>query len=289
MRMRKWYGGVLIIALTVILLLQYTLMGNSPQKQPPHAFGNHPANSSELNVSGSVSLVKEKKVVNHREEAHLVAVDGLDDLYVLNNISKEDSNALLVWAHMYPLLSRSDALPETAQGIKEASSAWKDLWSAIEEDKAAKFNNTNSESGNQELKDCPFSVSTFNKTVYSSGCILEFPCGLVEDSSITVIGIPDGHNGSFQVEFVGSQLPGEREPPVVLHYNVSLPGDKLTEEPMIVQNTWINETGWGMEERCHAHASTNIQKGAFHFLSRTIFVFFCVQLHWRVYSAHYTF
>lgn len=259
--MRKWYGGVLIIALAVILLLQYTLMGNRPQKQPPHRFfGNHPANTSKLKDSDSVSSVKEKKVLNHRKKAHLIDVEGLDDLYALNNISKEDSKALLVWAHMYPLLCRSDALPETAQGIKEASSAWKDLWSAIEEDKASKFNNTQSENGNPEAKDCPFSVSTFDKTVYSSGCILEFPCGLVEDSSITVIGIPDGRNGSFQVELVGLQLPGEREPPILLHYNVSLPGDKLTEEPVIVQNTWTNETGWGKEERCHAHASTNIQK-----------------------------
>ncbi|RVX21691.1 Hydroxyproline O-galactosyltransferase GALT3 [Vitis vinifera] len=196
--MRKWYGGVLIIALAVILLLQYTLMGTAPRSSP-----------------------------------HI----GLDDLYALNNISKEDSKALLVWAHMYPLLCRSDALPETAQGIKEASSAWKDLWSAIEEDKASKFNNTQSENGNPEAKDCPFSVSTFDKTVYSSGCILEFPCGLVEDSSITVIGIPDGRNGSFQVELVGLQLPGERG---ASHF---------------IALQW-----WGKEERCHAHASTNIQK-----------------------------
>lgn len=270
--MRKWYGGVLITALAVILLLQYTIMGNRPQKQSPSSFfGNLPANTSKLKHNDSV---EEKKDVHHRKKAHLVYVEGLDDLYALNNISKGDSKALLVWAHMYPLLSRSDALPETAQGIKEASSAWKDLRSAIEEDKASKFNATRSRNRETEFKDCPFSVSTLDNTVYSSGCVLEFRCGLVEDSSITVIGIPDGHNGSFQVELVGSLLPGEAEPPIILHYNVSLPGDKLTEEPVIVQNTWTNETGWGKEERCHAHGSTNIPKGILYCFSRTIFGLF---------------
>ncbi|KAK9288222.1 hypothetical protein L1049_016671 [Liquidambar formosana] len=228
------------------------------RKQSAYNFFN-PTNGNDLKDSDTVksSQMKLKTVLNPKKKPHLINVEGLNDLYTLKNISEEESKTLLVWAHMRSLLSRSDALPETAQGIREASIAWKDLLFTIEKDKASKvaFN-----SSNNEEKDCPFSVSRFNDTISSNESILELPCGLVEDSSITVVGIPDGHRGSFQIELVGSLLSGEGKPPIVLHYNVSLPGDKLTEEPVILQNTWTNEFGWGKAERCPAHGSTNTMK-----------------------------
>lgn len=263
--MKKWSGGMLIIALTMILVFRYSLVGNQserksqkqPQKQTAESFF-HPTDGADLKDRDKVKSSQKqlKKSLNSMKKPHLISVEGLDDLYALKNVSQDESRSLLVWDHIHALLSRSDALPETAQGIKEAAVAWKDLLSTIENDKASSTSNGN----NNEDKNCPFSVSKFNETIFSNGRILELPCGLVEDSSITLVGIPDGHRGSFQIELVGSPLSGKSRPPIILHYNVSLPGDNLTEEPVIVQNTWTDELGWGKEERCPAHGPTNTLK-----------------------------
>ncbi|KDP29247.1 hypothetical protein JCGZ_16636 [Jatropha curcas] len=259
-RMKKWSGGMVIIGLAAILVLSYGLMGTQPQKKQSayDFFRNHPANDSHSKDTGrlSPSHMDIKKATKSSIRPHFVNVEGLNDLYASNNISKEESKALLVWSQMRLLLSRSDALPETAQGIKEASVAWKDLLSMIEEDKTMK----SSKIDKPEDKTCPYSLSTINRTTSSNGTILEIPCGLVEDSSITVVGIPDGHNGSFQIALEGSKLLEDQNPPIILHYKVRLPGDNMTEEAFIVQNTWTNEHGWGKEERCHAHGSARNTK-----------------------------
>jgi len=91
--------------------------------------------------------------------------------------------------------------------------------------------------------------------------ILRVPCGLIEDSSVTLIAIPDGKQDGFQVELVGSDEP---DPPVILHYSVVLPGDNFTKEPVIIQNTWTYELGWGKEERCPNHGSPNNAKGIYY-------------------------
>ncbi|XP_075656453.1 hydroxyproline O-galactosyltransferase GALT3 isoform X1 [Castanea sativa] len=256
--MKKWTGGMCIVALAAILVLRYSLTGIQPQKQSAYDFfRNHPTNDSQMKDSGTIksSKMEVKKVSKSLKKPPLKDIEGLSDLYASKNISEEESKALLVWAHMRMLLSRNDSFPETADGVKEASIAWKDLLSTIEIKKASKFSNSN----NSDDKNCPYSVSTLDKTAMSDGVILELPCGLVGDSSITLVGIPNGENGSFQIELVGSQLSGEPTPPINLHFNVSLPGDNMTEEPFIVQNTWTSEAGWGKEERCPAHGSAIIK------------------------------
>ncbi|XP_021807772.1 hydroxyproline O-galactosyltransferase GALT3 [Prunus avium] len=253
--MKKWSGGLLIIALAMILVFRYcSIVKIEPPKQSPKQsasdfFGNHPTNDSFI----TSSEIKVKKEAESYKKPHFIEVDGPNELFASHDIFKEGSRALLVWPHMRPLLSRSDALPETAQGVKEASMAWKDLLSAIDKDKASKL----SKSDSQEDKNCPFSVSTFDKIVSRDGVILEIPCGLIDDSSISLVGIPDGHSRSFQIQLLGSQLAGEPEPPIILHYNVSLPGDNMTEEPFVVQNIWTHDLGWGKEERCPSHRSAN--------------------------------
>ncbi|KAF3456419.1 hypothetical protein FNV43_RR01069 [Rhamnella rubrinervis] len=198
--MKKWSGGVMIMALAMILIFSFSLVGKQPQKQSTYNFFHyHPENDSLTRDSGFImpsnSEVKVKTVpkpsTKLSTKPHLVNVEGLSLLYDSHNISQGDSKPLLVWAYMRPLLSRSDALSETAQGVKEASVAWTDLMSTIEEQKASEFNNS------------------------------------------------------------------ESKPPVILHYNVNLPGDNMTEEPFIVENTWNAELGWGKEERCPAHRSAN--------------------------------
>ncbi|BBG93025.1 Galactosyltransferase family protein [Prunus dulcis] len=253
--MKKWSGGLFIIALAMILVFRYcSIVKIEPPKQSRKQsasdfFGNHPTNDSFI----TSSEIKVKKEAESYKKPHFIEVDGPNELFASHDIFKEGSRALLVWPHMRPLLSRSDSLPETAQGVKEASLAWKDLLSAIEKDKASKLSKSNS----QEDKNCPFSVSTLDKIVSRDGVILEIPCGLVDDSSISLVGIPDGHSRSFQIQLLGSQLAGEPEPPIILHYNVSLPGDNMTEEPFVVQNIWTHELGWGKDERCPSHRSAN--------------------------------
>ncbi|CAB4293072.1 unnamed protein product [Prunus armeniaca] len=253
--MKKWSGGLFIIALAMILVFRYcSIVKIEPPKQwrkqsASDFFGNHPTNDSFI----TSSEIKVKKEAESYKKPHFIEVDGPNELFASHDIFKEGSRALLVWPHMRPLLSRSDALPETAQGVQEASMAWKDLLSAIDKDKASKL----SKSDSQENKNCPFSVSTLDKIVSRDGVILEIPCGLIDDSSISLVGIPDGHSRSFQIQLLGSQLAGEPEPPIILHYNVSLPGDNMTEEPFVVQNIWTHELGWGKEERCPSHRSAN--------------------------------
>ncbi|XP_018814250.2 hydroxyproline O-galactosyltransferase GALT3 isoform X2 [Juglans regia] len=257
--MKKWFGGMFVLALVMILVLRYSLMGIQPKKQSAYSFfKNHPANESQKKDSGSIrsSEMQVKKVAKPSIKTPLVNIEGLSDLYSSKNLSEKESKALLVWAHLRTLLSRSDALPGTAEGVKEASIAWNDLSSTIEKEKSSKYSNTN---GSKD-RNCPYSVSILDQTALNGVVILEIPCGLVEDSSITLVGIPDGHHGSFQIELVGSQLSAEPTPPIILHFNVSLPGDNMTEEPFIVQNTWTSEAGWGKEEKCPARRSVNIVK-----------------------------
>lgn len=270
-RMKRWSGGMLIMALAVILIFRYSLIAAQPQKernQPQKHraydfFRNHPANDSRTKSSISVKSPKMevKKMQKPVKKPHLINVDGLDDLFAPRNVSEEESNSLLVWTHMRFLLSRSDSLPEMAQGIKEAAIVWKDLLSVIERDKVSK----SSDNDKTRNRTCPFSVRALDQPLSNDRLILELPCGLVEDSSITLIGIPDGKSRSFHIELVGSQLSGEPSSPIVLHYNVSLPGGNMTEEPFIVQNTWTSELGWGKEERCPSHGSANSQTGTFSF------------------------
>ncbi|XP_044498380.1 hydroxyproline O-galactosyltransferase GALT3 [Mangifera indica] len=262
-RLKNWSGGLLITALAIVLFFSYSFIGtgtqpqqlNEDQNRKPKQkqsgydfFRNHPGNESDTQIE-----VKKTPIVVI-QKPHIVNVEGLGDLYARNNISEEEAKPLLMWARMCLLLSRSDALSETAQGIKEAAVAWKDLLLTIEKEKAAKSNDSG------EVKTCAFSISKLDEKLSRDGNVLELPCGLVEDSSITVVGIPDGRYRSFQIELIGSQLSEELKPPIVLHYNVSLPGDNMTEEPFIIQNTWTTELGWGKEERCPSHGSANTLK-----------------------------
>lgn len=255
--MKKWYGGTLILALATILALRYGLMNTQPKKQSARDFfRNHQTKDSHSRSSESL----ESKVAraSEPERPHLINVEGLRDLIAPDYISKRGSEALLLWSHMHPLLSRSDFLPETIQGVKEASIAWGDLLSAIKAEKTIKVGNTN----NSKHEVCPSSVSSPDKISPTGGIILEIPCGLVEDSSITLVGIPNGEQGGFRIELLGSQAAGEPNPPIILHYYVSLPSDNMSDESFIVQNTWTNEQKWGKEERCPAHLSGS-HKGIF--------------------------
>ncbi|KAM3268102.1 hydroxyproline O-galactosyltransferase GALT3 [Capsicum chacoense] len=260
---KKWAGCLLIIGLALVLLVRYSIVeksysiveksgsseGESPQKQSAYGFFNdHP----DINEGPKDVELKPVELVTFKEKPRLIDVEGLNDLYCLSNFSREESKALLAWSKMRLLLSRSDGLNGTAEGVKEAAIAWKDLVSFIEKSKASQVETEND--------DCPYSVTAFNTATLRDGSNLRIPCGLVEDSSITVIGIPDAKQESFQIEVVGSKLPEETKHPIVLNYNVILPGANLTKDPLITQNTWTNDSGWGKVEKCPDHGSTDVIK-----------------------------
>ncbi|KAK4773140.1 hypothetical protein SAY87_028159 [Trapa incisa] len=258
--MKKWSGGMMIVALAVILVVRYSLLGTKvtkAQKQSAYDFfHSHPPADSTPARTATPLRSSVKHVGKPSRKPSLVNFEGLNILYSLKNVSTDDYKSLLVWTQMRALLSREDALPEAAKGIKEASVAWIDLYSDVKNEKSSVIKMVEQEEDRQCL---PF-VSRFSDMNSSGEVVLKIPCGLIEDSSITLVGIPQGRRGSFQVNLIGSQVLGEIEPLIVLHYNVNLPGENMTEEPFILQNTWSNESGWGKEEKCPAHGSINSLK-----------------------------
>ncbi|CAI9119050.1 OLC1v1020711C1 [Oldenlandia corymbosa var. corymbosa] len=270
--MKKWSGGVLVGGLTLILVLRYSFIGKIaiPPRQLPQPqqkqqqqkqsayefFNNHPPDTpsnADATLPPKDSVLE---LLNFRgKPSFLPDVEGLNFLYnSLGNFSLDDeeSKAMLVWARMRFLLSRSDALPETAQGIKEAASSWKELLSTIQDMKATPELRGG---GNvtQNRRYCPYFVPAFNNGTIEKRSTLQIPCGLIEGSSITVIGIPDAQKDGFEIELLGSELPSEEKPPIVLQYKVFLPGQNLTKEPFVVQNAWTNVPGWGKDEKCPDH------------------------------------
>lgn len=243
--MKKWSGGVLITALALVLFLSYTLIGRSesPKKKQSAAYDFFNPQPPEPDPNASASAETKTETT----KAHLRSLRELDDLYSLGrNLSRLNPPALLAWGQMKFLFPRSDALPQTDQGIKEALVMCRDLLVMIEEEEGE-------DKANSNARDCPGYVNTPTPTNHNSQS-LEIPCGLVEDSSVTVIGIPDSHarQHSFQIELIGSPFEGTA-PPIVLRYTVVLPGENLTKEPLILQNGWTQESGWGKEERCPPH------------------------------------
>lgn len=243
--MKKWTGGVVIICLALILIVSYSFIGKSQasKKQSvydffnPHQVEDHiisdPNPNDDPKPEGLLHTIWPKPKFRN--------LQGLNELYCLGkNISRQDSSsALLAWGQMKSLFPRSDALPETAQGIKEAVTMCKELLLMIEKNKAL------------ELGDaaCPRFVAASNATLLNQKeSRVEIPCGLVEDSSVTVIGIPDS---SFQIELMGSG----RKPPIVLQYKVLLPGHNFTKQPVTIQNSWTQQSGWGKEDKCPHHAA----------------------------------
>lgn len=157
---------------------------------------------------------------------------------------------------MRALLLRSDALPGTADGVLEASIAWKELVVSLGdriEDKEASF--VLPDAAQLEKRSCPFSIG-------GNGNSVAIPCGFVEDSAVTLVGYPVGVNGSgrFWIQLAGSGLPHAQ--PFVLHYNVSFGEDG----PALAQNSRTPEKGWGVWEFCPAYGFGSIEsnlKGSF--------------------------
>lgn len=159
--------------------------------------------------------------------------------------------SLVVWAHMRDLLSRPDTLPAVSDGAREASIAFKSLLASLSLQKNSSFDSSLSDKNS-----CP-------STVQGNSSRIDVPCGLVEDSAVTLVGVPIGKNGSsqFGIELIGSDLGTNKavatERPIVLSWNVSLD----PKQPVIYQNFWLPENGWGELDMCPGTRSISTNDG----------------------------
>ncbi|KAL0857994.1 hypothetical protein Bca101_063148 [Brassica carinata] len=220
-RTRNWSVGISIMVLALIFIIRYEQSGHKLTTE-----------IDEFDIEG-------ESVQEPAKKPHLITLEDLDYLFSNREEEEDEANGLLVWSHMRPFLERPDALPETGQGIEEAALAMKGLVSLINKEKRA----SSSASGMVSMKarrTCPDFVNAVDVDLSGLRPVLELPCGLTEDSSITLVGVPDEHSKSFQIQLVGSGI---------FRYGVNF------SKPSIVQNTWTEKLGWGEEVRCPCHGS----------------------------------
>ncbi|XP_062111601.1 beta-1,3-galactosyltransferase GALT1 [Humulus lupulus] len=255
--MKKWYGGVLVASLFMLLVLRYGLMkdpiGESYLTTP---FSSNTSNVNPLEWLSAFSPPAVQNPVNTLQVIPTKTI--IFDLFAQRNISDVEQKSLQTWDHLKHLIDHAQGLPNAVDAIKEAGGAWNNLMASVEEEK---LSTNESSQGRAKEKQCPYFLNKMSGTeLNNSDYKLQVPCGLTQGSSITVIGIPNGLLGNFRFDLTGEPLPGEPEPPIILHYNVRLHGDKITEDPVIVQNSWTAAHDWGEEERCPSPSPENEKK-----------------------------
>lgn len=257
--MKKWYGGGLIASLFMLLVLRYAFMKN-PMRD---SYLRSPFSSNSTNPLEWISAGILPAVQNPENASQVISADSIvSSLCEPKNFSKEEQQSLHTWDHLKYLINHTQVLPNALEAIKEAGIAWTSLLASVEEEKRQYSNESSLKKAKE--KQCPYFLNKMNATeLDSSDYKLRVPCGLTQGSSITMIGIPDGLLGNFRIDLTGEPLPGEPDPPIILHYNVRLHGDKITEDPVIVQNTWTIAHDWGEEERCPSPAPEKNKKGKY--------------------------
>ncbi|GLU09425.1 hypothetical protein SLE2022_262870 [Rubroshorea leprosula] len=254
--MKRWYGGVLIASLFMLLVLRYGIMKN----RIGESFLNSPLSFNGSNPLEWVRATGPPAVQNPENGSQVISIDAIIlRLFARKNFSSEEQQSLLTWNLLKHLVNHSHSLPSGLEAIKEAASAWGSLMASVQQQRLGHTNE--SSAGRGKGKQCPHFLNKMNATeLDNSGYKLGVPCGLTQGSSITFIGVPNGVLGNFRIDLTGEALPGEPNPPIILHYNVRLHGDKITEDPVIVQNTWTIAHDWGEEERCPSPSPENSKK-----------------------------
>ncbi|KAG6496865.1 beta-1,3-galactosyltransferase GALT1-like [Zingiber officinale] len=251
--MKIWSGGVVLGFLFTLLILRYGILENPLAERLLQSHLSH--NSSEH--LEWVASENAPAIQNPGDGYSVVSANVIaQHLFTQRNLSETGKQSLQTWYHLHHLVNHSIGLPQAVEALGEASSAWESLMAVIE-------GKNSSQSNLQKDKDkqCPYSIKNMNASGFADGTFkLKIPCGLIQGSSITIIGTPGGLVGNFRIDLVGTALPGEPDPPIILHYNVRLQGDKLTEDPVIVQNTWSATNDWGEEERCPSSNTDSSKK-----------------------------
>lgn len=272
-KMKNWFGGALVGSLLVLLILRYGFIENHISESPLSS----PITSNTSDTLKWLQGGTSPDVQTPQQSDRVVSTDILvSSLFRQRNFSKEVQTSLRTWNYMKNIIDYTQSLPNAVEAIREAVFAWDNLVNSTE--KEENFGTNNSVVLKEKEKQCPYFLNKMNATEFGEkGYRLRIPCGLIQGSSVTVIGIPNGLLGNFQIDLTGESIPGEPNPPIVLHYNVRLSGDKLTEDPVIVQNTWSVAGGWAAEERCPSMVPDNTKKG--NYLCQYLLNFF----EWREY------
>ncbi|KAE8716096.1 Beta-1,3-galactosyltransferase 15 [Hibiscus syriacus] len=253
--MKKWYGGAVVASLFMLLLLRYGFMKNPVEE----SYLMNPFSFNGTNPLEWVRFTAPPALQNPGNASQVISFDIIAlSLFAQRNLSKGEQQSLLTWNLLKNLINHSHALPNGIEAIKEAGSAWNSLMASVEEEKLGYVNDNSSRKAKE--KQCPQFLNKMNATEPESHFKLRVPCGLTQGSSITIIGIPNGVLGDFRIDLTGEALPGEPDPPIILHYNIRLHGDKITEDSVIVQNTWTLAHDWGEEERCPPETSEKNNK-----------------------------
>ncbi|XP_065854958.1 beta-1,3-galactosyltransferase GALT1-like [Euphorbia lathyris] len=254
--MKKGLLSFLIVFLFVMMVLRAGVMKNSFRERTLlNPIGMNLSNPLELTDLGPSPAFYSPNSASHVVSTGTV----VSSLFIRRNFSYEIQNSLLTWHHMRHLVNYSQGLTNAMGAITEAQGAWESLVDYFM--KREQGNVNKSSLHDVKEKKCPYFLNIMNDTEFGDdGYKLRIPCDFIQGTAITIIGIPNGLLGSFQIDLSGKPLSGEPQPPIILHYNIRLLGDKLTKDPVIVQNTWTTNHDWGGEERCHSSVPEDNKK-----------------------------
>lgn len=247
--MKKWLASVLLGSFLVMLILRYNVMIKSPFRNNSLR-RNMTVNTTDPRLKWVQPSVPE--AVQYPEAVNRVVLSDslVSGLFLERNFSDEVQSSLLTWNQMKHIGNYTKGLPKALEAVREARVAWENLLDTVAKKQQIEANESSVDKNVKE-KQCPYFLNKMNAADFGDkGYKLRIPCGLIQGSAITIIGTPDGLLGSFRIDLTGEPVPGEPDPPIILHYNVRLQGDKNTEDPLIVQNTWTAAHDWGEEERC---------------------------------------
>ncbi|XP_017239779.2 beta-1,3-galactosyltransferase GALT1 [Daucus carota subsp. sativus] len=244
-KMTKWFVGALIGLVIIVFVLSDEVIYSRNEKGP---LFRHTL----LNISDMHSLLKTEAPpdVPSPQATHQVGSADIvtSSLFVQRNFSLRVQTSLRTWEFMKDIKNTTQGLDNASDAISEAGHVWENLVNSVDSEEMADVPKNRLKA--KETK-CPYYLNMMNATKFGDrGYTIRIPCGLIYGSSISVIGIPNGLLGDFRIDLIGEPLAEEPTPPLILHYNVRLNGDKLTADPVIVQNTWTAAGGWGVEDRC---------------------------------------
>ncbi|XP_052189506.1 beta-1,3-galactosyltransferase GALT1-like isoform X2 [Diospyros lotus] len=247
-KFKKWSGGALVVSLFMFLVIRYCMMKN-PIGESPLAVN---ASNSSTPLQAGVPLEVQKP----EDSSQVISADILvSSLFVQRNLSDKVQSSLQTWNHMKNIINYAQGLPNAVEAIREAVFAWDTLLNISYNEEKSHVNNISLVTAKE--KQCPYFLNKMDATEFGNRSFrLRIPCGLIQGSAITVIGIPNVLE-NFRIDLTGETLPEEPNPPLLLHYNVRLKGDNVTKDLVIVQNTWTVAHGWGKEERCPSAVLSN--------------------------------
>ncbi|KAK0573159.1 hypothetical protein LWI29_003748 [Acer saccharum] len=188
--MKKWYGGVLIASLFMLLILRYGLMKNPIGESYLKSLISPNASNPLERVRAAASPA----VQNPENSSQVIPTDTIVfGLFASRNISKEEQRSLQTWNLLKDLINHAQVFSNGVEAIKGAGNAWNNLMLSVEEEKRGYTNDSLARRAKE--KQCPHFLNKINATVLDNGGFkLQVPCGLTQGSSITIIGIPNAHD-----------------------------------------------------------------------------------------------